>query len=173
MKILRNGRLRRSAKVLGDALLLTGAYYAAFGLRFDGELPPDYWHRFAFSAPLVVITKLLLLHHFGLYRCFWRHTGIPELTSLVKALSLGTLFVTADYAIAVGFVVFPRSIILFDWIISVLALAGFRVAPRLLRASPVSSLNLQRMRSPAALSGRTSCCTAPATWVRRWPSRLR
>ena len=135
--------------MLGDALLLAGAYYAAFGLRFDGELPPDYWHRFAFSVPLVVLTKLLLLYHFGVYRCFWRHTGIPELTRLVKALSLGTLFVTADYAIAVGFVVFPRSIILFDWILSVLALAAFRVVPRLLKETPVRVPNLQRIGRPA------------------------
>jgi FlaA1/EpsC-like NDP-sugar epimerase len=137
MKILRNGRLRRAVKYVGDAFLLLGAYYAAFALRFDGELPPDYWHTFAYSAPLVVLTKLILLHHFALYRYFWRYTGILELTALVKALSLATLFITADYAIAVGFVVFPRSIILFDWCISLLALAGFRTLPRLLRDTTV------------------------------------
>ena len=144
MRLLRKPRVRRAGKYLGDGILLAGAYYAAFALRFDGTLPPEYWHRFAYSAPLVVLTKLILLHHFGLYRCFWRHTGIPELTALVKALSLGTLFVTADYAIAVGFLVFPRSIILFDWLLSLLALAGFRMAPRLLRNQPVPGLNLQR-----------------------------
>jgi FlaA1/EpsC-like NDP-sugar epimerase len=144
MKHLQKSRIRRVAKYVGDAALLTGAYYAAFALRFDGALPPDYWHRFAYSAPLVVLTKLILLHHFGLYRCFWKHTGIPELTSLVKALSLGTLFVTADYAIAVGFVVFPRSIILFDWLISLFTLAAFRMAPRLLRNQPVLTLARQR-----------------------------
>ena len=139
--------MRRTIKIAGDAVLLTGAYYAAFELRFDGDLPPEYWHRFAYSAPLVVLTKIVLLYHFGLYRCFWRHTGIKELTALAKALSLGTLFVTADYAIAVGFVVFPRSIILFDWFISLLALAAFRVAPRLLRDTPVPILNLQGRRA--------------------------
>ncbi len=122
-------------KYLGDAALLVGAYYAAFALRFDGSLPIEYWHTFAYSGPLVVLTKLVLLHHFGLYRCFWRYTGVPELASLAKALSLATLLITADYAIAVGFVVFPRSIILFDWCISLLALAGFRALPRLLHGT--------------------------------------
>jgi FlaA1/EpsC-like NDP-sugar epimerase len=153
MKLLRNGRLRRAVKYLGDAVLLIGAYYFAFALRFDGEIPPEYWHRFAFSAPLVVPTKLILLYYFGLYRYFWRYTGIPELTSLAKALSLATLFITADYAIAVGFVKFPRSIILFDWCISLLALAGFRTLPRLLRDTRVPGLNLPKGRrngSPAA-----------------------
>jgi FlaA1/EpsC-like NDP-sugar epimerase len=147
-----NGRLRRLVKLAGDGLLLAGSYYAAFALRFDGALPPEYWHRFIYSAPLVVVTKLLLLHHFGLYRCFWRHTGVPELTALVKALSLGTLFVTADYAIAVGFVVFPRSIILFDWIISLIALAAFRVTPRLWRATPVPILQRPGKRPPSSVT---------------------
>jgi FlaA1/EpsC-like NDP-sugar epimerase len=132
MTRLRN-RVRQLIKRLGDGALLFGAYYAAFALRFEGGVPPDYWHTFAYSAPLVVLTKLILLHHFGLYRCCWRYTSVPELALLTKALSFGTLLITADYAIAIGFVTFPRSIILFDWCISLLALAGFRALPRLLQ----------------------------------------
>ena len=129
MTRLRQLRLRQWLKRLGDGALLFGAYYAAFALRFEGELPPEYWHTFAYSAPLVVLTKLILLHHFGAYRCCWRYISVRELASLAKALSLGTLLITADYAIAVGFVSFPRSIILFDWCLSLLALAGFRALP--------------------------------------------
>ena len=111
------------------------------------------WHLFAFSAPLFVPTKVILLHHFGLYRYFWRHTGIPELTLLGKALSLASLFIIADYAIVVGFVTFPRSIILFDWCLSLLALAAFRSLPRLLRDKAVIGLNphkVQRELVPTA-----------------------
>jgi FlaA1/EpsC-like NDP-sugar epimerase len=149
MVLLRNGRLRQAVKYLGDTALLVGAYYAAFALRFEGTLPLEYWHTFAYSAPLVVLTKLILLHHFGLYRCFWRYMGVLELASLAKALTLGTLFITADYAIAVGFVTFPRSIIVFDWCISLLALAGFRALPRLLHDSGAFSLHLPIRRRNA------------------------
>ena len=153
MKLLQNNRLRRTVKYFGDVVLLSAAYYGAFTLRFDGRLPDEYWHLFAFSAPLVVPTKAILLYHFGLYRYFWRHTGIPELTQLVKALSLASLLIIADYAIVVGFVTFPRSIILFDWCLSLLALATFRALPRLLRDKPVPGLNrakIQRDAAPAA-----------------------
>jgi FlaA1/EpsC-like NDP-sugar epimerase len=132
MTLLRTGRFRQWLKRLGDGALLFGAYYAAFALRFEGGVPPEYWHTFAYSAPLVVLTKLILLHHFGLYRCCWRYFSVPELASLLKALSLASLLITADYAIALGFLSFPRSIILFDWCISVMALAGFRAVPRLI-----------------------------------------
>jgi FlaA1/EpsC-like NDP-sugar epimerase len=141
MTILTKSRLRRSLKYLGDAALLVGAYYSAFALRFEGTVPDEYWHLFVYSAPLVVPTKLILLHHFGLYRYFWRHTGFPEVTALGKALTLASLLLTADYAIAVGFVVFPRSIILFDWCLSLLALLAFRaLLPRLLRSTPAGGL---------------------------------
>ena len=140
MTHLPNSRLRRFAECLGDAALLLGAYYSAFALRFEGTVPDEYWNLFLYSAPLVVPTKLILLHHFGLYRYFWRHTGFPELTALGKALTLASLLVTADYAVGVGFVVFPRSIILFDWLISLFALSGFRALPRLLRRTPVRDL---------------------------------
>jgi len=154
MKQFKRMRAGRAAKYAGDAVLLGGAYYAAFALRFEGAVPADYWHRFAYSVPLIVLTKIVLLHHFGLYRCFWRHTGVPELTSLVKALSLGTLFVTADYAIAVGFMVFPRSIILFDWLISLLALAGFRMLPRLVRTRQVPGVRAHRHLHPVRAEAR-------------------
>ena len=153
MNLLQNSRLHRAVKYLGDTLLLVAAYYGAFTFRFDGDLPEEYWHLFAFSAPLVVPTKLILLYHFGLYRYFWRHTGIPELTLLGKALSLASLFIIADYAIVVGFVTFPRSIILFDWCLSLLALAGFRSLPRLLRDQRVPGLSpakVRRNEPPAA-----------------------
>ena len=150
MRLLQNSRLRRAVKYVGDIVLLTAAYYGAFTLRFDGILPDEYWHLFAFSAPLFVPTKLILLHHFGLYRYFWRHTGIPELTLLGKALSLASLFIIADYAIVVGFVSFPRSIILFDWCLSLLALAAFRSLPRLLRDKPVPAA--EPLQGPARAS---------------------
>jgi FlaA1/EpsC-like NDP-sugar epimerase len=139
---LRNGRLRRWLKRIGDGALLFGAYYAAFGLRFEGALPEEYWHTFVYSAPLVVLTKLILLQNFGLYRSAWRYLNVPELASLAKALTLGSLLVTADYAIAVGFVTFPRSIILFDWCLSLLALAAFRALPRLLHNTGLVTLAL-------------------------------
>jgi FlaA1/EpsC-like NDP-sugar epimerase len=142
MTRLRQLRLRQWLKRLGDGALLFGAYYAAFSLRFEGELPPEYWHTFVYSAPLVVLTKLILLHHFGAYRCCWRYISVRELASLAKALSLGSLLITADYAIATGFVSFPRTVILFDWCISLVALAAFRALPRLLNDQ--AALNLSK-----------------------------
>jgi FlaA1/EpsC-like NDP-sugar epimerase len=130
MRVTQHRPLRKAVKYLGDGAFLIGCYAAAFALRFDGSIPPEHWSTFRYSAPLIVLTKIILLYHYGQYQYFWRHTGIAELLSLGKALSLAALFITVDYALVMGFVTFPRSIILFDWGISLVALACFRILPR-------------------------------------------
>jgi FlaA1/EpsC-like NDP-sugar epimerase len=132
-RTLRSRKVRLGAKYLGDAALLSLAYYCAFLLRFDGELLPSFRDLFKYSLPLVVLTKIILLHTNRLYSYFWRQTSLHELINLGKALSLAALFIVFDYALLVGQVTFPRSIILFDWGLSLLFLASFRAIPRLAR----------------------------------------
>jgi FlaA1/EpsC-like NDP-sugar epimerase len=146
--------LRLAVKIIGDAILLTLAYHAAFALRF-GDIPARYQTLMAYSGPLVVLTKLILLHNFHLYRYPWRFTGVSELVGLVKAISLASLFILADYALASEMVSFPRSTILFDWFLSVALLSSFRLALRLAhdRRSPAAGARLPifaRRQPPAA-----------------------
>jgi FlaA1/EpsC-like NDP-sugar epimerase len=69
---------------------------------------------------------------------------------MAKALSLGSLLITADYAIVMGFVTFPRTVILFDWCLSLLALSAFRMVPRLLheKARPAMTRSVQPLKTP-------------------------
>jgi FlaA1/EpsC-like NDP-sugar epimerase len=126
-------RLRMAIKCGGDAVLLTLAYYVAFALRFEGDVPERFRTLMTYSFPLVVATKLILLYSFNQYRYPWRLTGVTELIAVVKAVSLASLFVLADYAIAVDLVAFPRSTILFDWLLSVAFLSSFRLGIRVVR----------------------------------------
>jgi len=139
---LRSRRLRMAIKGVGDALLLAIAYQIAFELRFDGDVPARFRTIFAYSSPLVVLTKVILLYNFHLYHYPWRFTGVNELISLVKAVSLASLFILADYALAVEMISFPRSTILFDWFLSVALLSSFRLIPRLMhdRMMPAAAM---------------------------------
>ena len=139
---LRSRRLRMAIKGAGDALLLAIAYQIAFELRFDGDVPARFRTIFAYSSPLVVLTKVILLYNFHLYHYPWRFTGVNELISLVKAVSLASLFILADYALAVEMISFPRSTILFDWFLSVALLSSFRLIPRLMhdRMMPAAAM---------------------------------
>jgi FlaA1/EpsC-like NDP-sugar epimerase len=139
---LRSRRLRMGIKCVGDACLLAVAYQIAFELRFDGDVPARFRTIFAYSSPLVVLTKVILLYNFHLYHYPWRFTGVNELVSLVKAVSLSSLFILADYALAVEMISFPRSTILFDWFLSVALLSSFRLIPRLMhdRMMPAAAM---------------------------------
>jgi FlaA1/EpsC-like NDP-sugar epimerase len=149
VRVLGLRSVRLTVKYVGDAALLVLAYYFAYLLRFDGDLLPSYRDLFTYSLPLVVLTKIVLLHTYRLYGYFWRQTSLHELIELFKALSLAALFMTADYAIAVGEIVFPRSIILFDWGLGLLFLTAFRTVPRLVHDNTFPSLaSIRQLRHP-------------------------
>ena len=78
MTLMRKLRPRQWMKYAGDGALMFGAYYAAFALRFEGSLPPEWWHTFVYSAPLVVLTKLILLHYFGVNRSRSSYMSLRE-----------------------------------------------------------------------------------------------
>ena len=149
----RRGRLM--IKICGDAVLLCIAYYCAFLLRFDGDLLPSYREVFAYSVPLVVLTKVILLYTMRLYSYMWRQTSLQELLDLAKALSFAALLMTADYAMALGQteVPFPRSIILFDWFLGFLFLSAFRTGPVIARENSLNfTSSLRRKNKSQSLS---------------------
>ena len=152
-------------------MLLTGAYYAAFGLRFDGELPPDYWHRFVFSAPLVVLTKLLLLASFRPLSLFLEAHGDPGIDGAGEGA-------VAGHVVRNGRLRHCRR---------VRCLSAFDHPVRLVhqpahtgsvqsRPSPTTGHVGSHPESPATApchAPETYCFMAPAIWAHRWPSRSR
>ena len=145
--------LARSWKYAGDAALLALAYYCAFLLRFDGEILPTFRDTFKYSLPLVVATKLILLHTYRMYGYFWRYTSLRELVTLTKAMSLASLFMIADYAMIRDEVAFPRSIVVFDWFLSLMFLISFRALPRLARENSLPVLSPARLQLRRSLRG--------------------
>jgi len=80
-----------------------------------------------FGAPVVAS---IIFVRFGLYRAVIRYIGFKALWAIVQAVSL--------YALVwgvIGFMVaiegIPRSVILINWVLSLLAIGGVRVAARL------------------------------------------
>jgi UDP-GlcNAc:undecaprenyl-phosphate GlcNAc-1-phosphate transferase len=79
----------RIYEVLLDTLLVGGAYYAAFALRFHGTEVNHFLPYFAQSLPLVVGTQVLALWLAGKYRQVWRTPTADELYGLLRAILLG------------------------------------------------------------------------------------
>ena len=112
---------------LVDSVALVSILFASFSIRLG------YWYFpqsdliwVIFGAPIIAI---LIFVRFGLYRAVIRYVGFKALWSIVQAVSL--------YALVWGVIGFmaavdgiPRSVILINWVLSLLAIGGLRVVAR-------------------------------------------
>ena len=114
--------------LFADSVALVLILLASFSIRLGYWYYPEsdlVW--VIFGAPVVAS---IIFVRFGLYRAVIRYIGFKALWAIVQAVSL--------YALVwgvIGFMVaiegIPRSVILINWVLSLLAIGGVRVAARL------------------------------------------
>lgn len=149
-------------RVLLDVAVLTAAYVVAFQLRFDWAVPPAMTERMLVTLPLVVTAKLGLLFASGLHRRSWRYTSLRDAIRLYAALAtaaLGLLVVrfvavTESFGADVDVAAVPAGVVLIDFVLSFLGLAGLRAARRLQREqAELRSRRTGEERTPTLLIG--------------------
>jgi len=122
---------RSAAALAHDILAAITAWYLAFWLRFNTEIPQASVNSML-SAMLWVVplqTAIFLVSH--MYRGVWRYASVADLQRIALAVGLSTL------AIALVLLMLPpqrppvpRSVILLDPILLILILGGSRLAYR-------------------------------------------
>jgi FlaA1/EpsC-like NDP-sugar epimerase len=81
--------------------------------------------------PFVLLTKIVSFFYFDVYRGMWRFTSIADLFNIVKASSIGSLLIICIILFSPSrFIGFPRSVFIIDWCLTILFIAGFRLAIR-------------------------------------------
>jgi FlaA1/EpsC-like NDP-sugar epimerase len=130
----------RSSRTLLDLLVLTAAYWLAYLLRFDWDVPHQMWKRLVLTWPYVVGCQYLLLVLFGIPRFAWRQVGLREAirigfaAALAAAMLLGARFLSPvvipvfDYAL---YALIPIGIILIDGTAAFLGITGVRMLSRI------------------------------------------
>ena len=83
-----------------DAALLALAYYVAYQLRFDGDVPEDYKELFRNTLSFVVIGGVFIFGAFGLYRHWMRYSSQSEYLRIGQA-SLTLVLALAGYVAVV------------------------------------------------------------------------
>ena len=132
-------RLRRYIVLALHLLLIPLGYYAAFALRFDFRTPPPYEALFWRTVPYLLALRLACFALFGLFRGWWRHVGMRDLTDLVKATTLSSvllllaMFMTGDLLGQGGAQPLPRSVLVLDWITALTLFGGARFVVRAFR----------------------------------------
>jgi FlaA1/EpsC-like NDP-sugar epimerase len=118
--------------ILGcDLLLLLAAHLLAYGIRFDGLVPPEQRANIRAILPILIPAKLLIFHLFGLYRGMWRYTSLTDLLNILKACVMAGFIALGCILLFNRFEGFSRAVFVLDALLTFLFIAGFRVALRL------------------------------------------
>jgi FlaA1/EpsC-like NDP-sugar epimerase len=125
--------LRRLFFFAGDVCLLIVSLAAALSLRFDGMVPPAIWRQFPLVAMVSLVTKLPVFARQRLYAVSWSQVGLDDMIAVARGVTIGAgLFGLAVFALKItqNLPGFPRSAVLLDYVLSLVAIGGLRVARR-------------------------------------------
>ena len=122
---------RRSFLTFIDLLAIVISFFGAFLLRFDFSLPGEYNSFYLVWLPVFIVIKLASFYFFGLYKVIWRFTSVWELLNIIKSVSLSTVLIIISLWFSSGFDGFPRSILLLDFMLTLLTIAATRVSVRI------------------------------------------
>jgi len=124
-------QMKRLILLLVDVTLLLGALLAAFSLRLgEWYWPPEQTETailLLLSAAPVVATPIFA--YFGLYRAIIRYLGIRAAWSVVQAVSLYAVL-WGLLALLSGVPGIPRSVVLINALVALLAIGGSRALAR-------------------------------------------
>lgn len=148
--------LRRDVPLaLLDVALVFPAYLAPLALRFDGQVPPRFWHNFWIFVPIAAALHLAANYFFGLYGQMWRYASIQEARRVVLA------GVSAFALIVLGGVILgladqrpvPLSTVVFGTGLSIVGFGAIRFQSRLFGFRRRSVVSEARSKTRVLLMG--------------------
>ncbi|HYR03239.1 MAG TPA: hypothetical protein VES58_07835, partial [Syntrophobacteria bacterium] len=126
---------RRVFEVVLDVVLVAFGYWLSYFLRFEGELYEISASLFLKSLPIVLGSLLLSYFAFGVYRGVWRYTGVHDLVTYAKAVSVGVTLSILIILFLYRFEGYSRTAFVIFWGVSVLLLASSRLSFRMIADS--------------------------------------
>lgn len=106
------------------------AYILAFVLRFELTWRPEYSPVFLRTMPLLVLTRLVCAHAFGLLMGRWRFVSTRDVHRLAAATVTGSVIFFALTRIVPLPLLVPRSVILVEWVLTTYLTAGLWIGYR-------------------------------------------
>lgn len=126
-------QLPRSTLLLfaADLALALGAWWVAFWLRFNLDIPDDFVQLALAASPWCVVAYAAGFASARVYRQVWSYIGLPELRQLAIGIILGGLL-TAAGVLMLRLPAFPRSVLLLQPLIALVLMGAARAGWRTL-----------------------------------------
>lgn len=121
---------RRLLEVGIDVVIFGAAYWGAYLLRWDGQIPPSQQAALVSTLGLAAVSKSLAFVAVGVYRGLWQQVTVADVHRLLRGALLGGVLTAA-----VGLFLFPnlplsRSVFLLDAGLVLLMAFGVRLSFR-------------------------------------------
>ncbi len=117
--------------VLHDLLAAAAAWMGAYLLRFNFELPLSYQNEMLRTVIWIAPLQALIFWRIGLYRGVWRYASMSDLRRILVAVLLAAISIPVVLWMFRISAVVPRSVLVLDPILLLLAMGGDRLLYRL------------------------------------------
>ncbi|MCD4673278.1 MAG: polysaccharide biosynthesis protein [Anaerolineaceae bacterium] len=144
--------IRNRYILLGDIFFMITAVLGSYMLRLEMGpafflyLPSAYW-----MVGVTLLVKPLVYYFFSMYRRLWLYASVQELKLIVVSVTAASVLVSLAMVglFTLGaFSAFPRSVLVIDWLLSLLLVGGLRFTVRLLAENKVLA-SIPHRTSPA------------------------
>ena len=125
-------KISRLLKILIDVGVITLAYFLAYAIRFEGNIPSAELTAYFHCIPILLTLTLTLFFGFGLYKGLYQYAGIKDLVLLFSAHTVAwAAYISIIYMLRVQWT--PRSVLSIYWLLGFIAMGGVRFSSRLLK----------------------------------------
>lgn len=126
---------RRLVEMLLDFLLMALAYYGAYLLRFEGEIPDEQFAIFVRTLPLIATVQIFFFLAGGVYRGIWRYVGLDDLINIARSVGIAALVNATWVLLSYRFFGPSRAVMIVNALLVLVVVSVSRFSFRLLAAS--------------------------------------
>lgn len=151
--------VKKLAVVVHDLVMTALAIWLVFVIRFEGWQLDQHMRYLPQFLPAFVAYAGVVYWFFSLYRSKWRFASLPDLSNIVKAVSVLSLsLLVVDYVLVspdfYGAFYFGKISIALYWMVQNALLGGPRLAYRYFKFSRTRHLAVREASLPALILGR-------------------
>jgi len=125
--------LRNVLLTIAYSAILTACLWLSVQIRFDFDVPADYWQFFRTTLFWLIPLKLVMLFFFGQFRSLLTYFSLADAKGVIQAMGIAALAALVAWYSGGGLKVVPRAVILTDFLLSVASLAAMRTGLRVYR----------------------------------------
>ena len=118
--------LQKFIELFIDLILIVIAYFAAYLIRYEGDMTRSHMRQFVGTLPIVIVVKMVVFAYFGLYQTIWRHVGIRDFINILKGVAASTLIIVTAILMYARFTYFSRALFVVDALLTLFLISGAR-----------------------------------------------